>query len=179
MDMHETCADVIGARRTAVLLRRGYAQLAWRMLAIAAAAWLMMTQVFLIAQVRGGDMYPALKDGDLLLAFRLQGSYAQDDVVLYTAGGQRRVGRVVARAGDVVSLDESGVLSVNGTSQSAQVFYATYAKENFSYPMQVGPGCVFILGDHRTQAEDSRDFGPVPLTDVRGKIITILRRQGL
>ncbi|MGI6201667.1 MAG: signal peptidase I [Christensenellales bacterium] len=177
--MHERCAGVIGARRTAVLLRRGYARLALQMLVIAAAAWLLLTQVFLIAQVRGGDMDPALRDGDLLLAFRLQGSYAQDDVVLYTAGGQRRVGRVVAREGDVVSLDESGALSVNGTTQSARIFYATYAKEGLDYPVQVGPGCVFILGDHRTQAEDSRDFGPVPVADVQGKIITILRRQGL
>ena len=38
---------------------------------------------------------------------------------------------------------------------------------------------VFILGDYRTQSEDSRDFGPVALTDVKAKVITLLRRRSL
>ena len=38
---------------------------------------------------------------------------------------------------------------------------------------------VFILGDYRTQTVDSRDFGPVPMECVAGKVITILRRRGL
>jgi len=38
---------------------------------------------------------------------------------------------------------------------------------------------VFILGDYRTQSEDSRDFGAVPLDDIAGKVITVLRRRSL
>ena len=36
-----------------------------------------------------------------------------------------------------------------------------------------------LLGDYRTQSEDSRDFGPVPLEDVQAKVITLLRRRSL
>lgn len=38
---------------------------------------------------------------------------------------------------------------------------------------------MFILGDYRTQTEDSRDHGPIPMEDVEAKVITILRRQGI
>lgn len=47
------------------------------------------------------------------------------------------------------------------------------------YPYTVPKGCVFVLGDYRTQAEDSRDHGCVKLGDVKAKVITILRRRAL
>ena len=46
-----------------------------------------------------------------------------------------------------------------------------------NYARFVPEGCVFVLGDYRTQAEDSRDFGCISLEDVKAKVITILRRR--
>ena len=48
-----------------------------------------------------------------------------------------------------------------------------------SYPYAVPEDSVFILGDCRTQAEDSRDFGPVQCSAVKAKVITLIRRRGL
>ena len=93
--------------------------------------------------------------------------------------GQRRVGRVVARETDVITLDDSGTLLVNGTVQSGEILYPSYAKEGITYPYTVPEGHVFILGDYRTQTEDSRDHGPIPMEDVEAKVVTILRRQGI
>lgn len=100
-----TPAEVIARRRDAIALRRGYWSLLWRIIVIAAVCWLMFTQVFLLTQAQGNGMFPAVKDGDLVIAFRLQGDYAKDDVVVYTVDGQRRVGRVVAH---YLSLYRSG-----------------------------------------------------------------------
>ena len=68
---------------------------------------------------------------------------------------------------------------MNGTPQSGEILYPTYPKEGMEYPYRVPEGTVFVLGDYRTQTEDSRDFGPVSLDDVEGKVITILRRRGI
>ena len=57
--------------------------------------------------------------------------------------------------------------------------YPTYAKDEVKYPYTVPEGMVFILGDYRTQAVDSRDFGAVEQKDVQAKVITILRRRSL
>ena len=124
-------------------------------------------------------MFPAVKDGDLVIAFRFQREYAKNDVVVYTADGKTHIGRIVARATDVVTLDDSGKLLVNGTNQAGEILYPTYAKEGIDYPYKVPVDHVFILGDYRTQTEDSRDFGPIPMENVEGKVITILRRRGL
>ena len=42
-------------------------------------------------------MFPAVKDGDLLICYRLQKTYAKNDVVVYTQGGKLRVGDVYKR----------------------------------------------------------------------------------
>lgn len=175
----EEIADVIARRKEQCAVRKGYVSLLVRILVLIAAGYVFFTQVFLITQTRGLGMFPALKDGDLAIVFRMQQSYARDDVVAYRVDGQRYFGRIVARATDVVTIDESGVLLVNGTPQSGEILYPTYAKEGIEYPYRVPEETVFVLGDYRTQTEDSRDFGPIPLVDVEGKVITILRRRGL
>ena len=175
----ESLAGIIHLRRGRISNRREAWALLRRLVLVAGLAWVLFTQVFLLAQVRGMDMYPALRDGDLVVAFRLDDALALDDVVLYQAAGQQRVGRIVALAGDVVQLSESGSLLVNGTTQAGEILYPSYAREALEYPYRVPDGCAFILGDYRTQATDSRDFGGIPLDDVRGRVITLLRRRGI
>ncbi len=177
----ESLADVIAARRNRLSLRADCLSLLRRIILLVGAGYLFFTQLFLIAQVRGMDMFPALKDGDLAIVFRLQQEYAKDDVIAYETSDGVRFGRIVARETDVVMMDDSGTLLVNGTVQSGEILYPTYALEGLgvSYPYRVPAGCVFVLGDYRTKATDSRTFGPVALDQVAGKVITILRRRGL
>lgn len=174
-----TAADVIRARRIALNTRAGYIQLFFRVVVLALTAYIIFTQVFLITQNKGQGMFPAIKDGDLIIGFRLQQEYAKNDVVIYEVDGEQRVGRIIGRQTDVVTISDSGSLLVNGTTQSGEILYPTYAKEGLEYPYRVPEGQVFILGDYRTNAEDSRDHGAVSMENVKGKVITILRRRGL
>ena len=126
---------------------------------------MLLTQVYLVTQASGSEMFPAVKDGDLVLGIRLEKDYAKNDVVVYERSGTLRVGRVLARGGDIVTLSESGVVEVNGSAQGGGILYPTYPKSLLSYPYAVPEDSVFILGDCRTQAEDSRDFGPAISTE--------------
>jgi len=135
--------------------------------------------MFLLTQVKGNGMFPAMKDGDLVIGFRLQETYIKGDVVVYTVNGEKMVGRIVARAGDVITLGTNGTMLVNGTVQTGEIMYPTYAKEGIEYPFTVPQGSLFIMGDYRTNSEDSRDFGAVSSEDIEAKVITILRRRTL
>ena len=172
-------AKVIKNRRVNLLTRRVYISLLLRVLFIALVGYLLLSQVFIIAQASGNGMFPALKDGDLLIGFRMQDVYLQNDVILCKVNGERVTGRIVARGGDVVGLDESGQLYVNGSPQGGEIMYPSYAKDGIEYPYKLPEKTFFIMGDYRTRAIDSRDFGPVPLEDVEGKLISILRRRGI
>lgn len=173
-------ANVAHNRRLNILTLRGYGSLVIRLCVIAVAVWVVFTQIFLITQSEGQGMFPAIEDGDLILAYRLQDEYKKGDVVIYTANGKTCLGRVVAKQTDEIMLDtESGNLIINGTNQGGEILYPTYAKEGIEYPYKVPEGCLFVLGDYRTQTKDSRDFGPVPLDNIQGKVITIVRRRGV
>lgn len=160
-------------------LLREVRSLAVRLAVFAAVLWVLLTQVYLVTQASGSEMFPAVKDGDLVLGSRLEKDYAKNDVVVYERSGRLRVGRVLARGGDIVTLSESGVVEVNGSAQGGGILYPTYPKSLLSYPYAVPEDSVFILGDCRTQAEDSRDFGPVQCSAVKAKVITLIRRRGL
>ena len=157
----------------------GFVRFFLRLFLIALLFFIIFTKVFLISRASGNGMYPFVKDGDLFLAFRMQKEYTKDDMVVYSCGQGTDIGRIAAVEGDVVTLDESGIFRVNGTVQSGEIPYPTYAGKELTYPYKVPEGSVFLLGDNRQSTRDSRDFGAVPMSDVDGKIISILRRRGL
>jgi len=171
--------EIIRQRRGKLLVAQGFRTLAGKCLLLALALWLLLTKVFLITQVGGNGMYPAMEDGDLVLAYRLQDSYAKNDVVLYWWEGKIRVGRILGREGDVIMMDDSGNLLLNGTTQGGEILYPTYAKEGVEYPFVVPQNAFYLLGDYRTQCTDSRDYGAIPASNVQGKVITLLRRRGI
>ena len=64
-------------------LLRELRSLAVRLAVFAAVLWVLLTQVYLVTQASGSEMFPAVKDGDLVLGCRLEKDYAKNDVVVY------------------------------------------------------------------------------------------------
>lgn len=174
-----TIPQVIRKRRADVIIANSYLSLLFRCLFLALLLYILFSHVFLITQVNGNEMFPALEDGDVVLAYRLQRNYVKNDVIVYRQGGKVTTGRILGRDGDVINMDDSGTLQVNGTNQGGEIMYPTYAKDGMTYPYIIPDGEYFILDDYRTQAEDSRDFGSINRGQIEGKVITIIRRRGI
>jgi signal peptidase I len=156
------------------------AHVAAKIVLVVFVIWFVFTYVFAAFQVNGNVMYPSIRTGDLLLAYRLQGDYVQDDVVLFRYNDVTRVARIVAQGGDVVELTDDGDLVVNGNVQQEDIFYPTEEQSTLlKYPYVVPENSYFLLCDYRTAAQDSRDFGAVSQDDIVGKVITLLRRRGI
>ncbi len=129
--------------------------------------------------VEGQDMYPAIKDGDVAIYFRINGQYNINDVIAINKDKIRLLSRIVAKAGDVVDITEDGLLKINGNVQQEEIYFQTYPDNvNTMFPYKVSENCVFVLGDYRTGAQDSRLFGEVNIKEIEGKVISIIRRRG-
>lgn len=178
-DKFVSASAVIKRKINQIDSRREYFSLLRRVLLTVLIVYFLFSQIFMIMQLHGNSMFPSLKDGDLIIAFRLQREYLKNDIVVYMADGEKRVGRMIAKGGDVVDITPSGTLIVNGTVQAGEIMYPTYPEEYLQYPYRVPEGHFFILGDYRTQTKDSRHLGPVPENKVKAKVITLLRRRGL
>ncbi|MDR2360343.1 MAG: signal peptidase I [Oscillospiraceae bacterium] len=149
---------------------------------IALAFLLLFTFMFGVFRNPDAAMAPAVKDGDMVIFYRLDKEYAAQDALVLEFEGQKQVRRVVAAAGDVVDITAEGLL-VNGALQrepSVNSLTQRY-EEGVDFPLTVKEGQVFVLGDSRANAAaaDSRIYGAVNVKDTLGKVITILRRRGI
>jgi len=147
---------------------------------ILAVFLLVFTFMFGLHRCADASMNPAVQDGDLVLFYRLDKTYAAGDVLLLTFDGQTQVRRVVATAGDTVDITENGLMINGALQQEPEIYQQTqrYA-EGATFPLTVGEGQVFVLGDARENATDSRVYSAVDIKDTMGKVITILRQRSI
>lgn len=146
---------------------------------VAAFAALVLVFLFGIAQQPDESMSPAVREGDLIAYYRLQKDYSAGDLIVVNDGERKEVRRVIAVEGDEVSFDEDGLV-INGYHQSEERIYAETLpfSEGIGYPLKIGEGQVFVMGDNRPQSEDSRLYGPVDVeTGTEGEVMTMIRRR--
>lgn len=106
------------------------------------------------------------------------------DVVLFTVrtAGEafESLSRVVGLPGDVVSCPEDGAGRCDAVVVSGKELdepWLTAATEPFG-PVTVGAGLVFLLGDSRDAANDSRYVGTQQLADVMGAVVARVEPDG-
>lgn len=175
-----TPEKVIETRSRSLEIRREFLALIGKIVCIIVVVWALFGFVFGVSIVQGEGMYPRMRDGDVTLWYRLESNLNIGDIVTFTMDGERQYGRVVAKGGDTVDFTEDGLLLLNGSAQQEEVFFQTSKQNRIqSFPMTVPEGEVFILGDNRACSVDSRDYGAVSVSELDGKIISLMRRRGL
>lgn len=150
--------------------------------------------------IASGSMRPTLETGDYVYALTRAFADripARGEIAVYERdGGASYVHRIVGLPGDRVAL-RNGILHLNGTSvvrehvgahDGALVLYREFFPggaphliaevgddmhyDNFE-EILVPPNQVFLLGDNRDNAADSRYSGPVPVERLRDKPVVI------
>ena len=135
---------------------------------------------FRIAVVDGDSMLNTLVDGDyvLLLNRLIAGNPECGDIVVISTNnydnGKPIIKRVIATEGQVVDIDfPTGTVTVNGVVLD-EPYIKDLTKRSFSgvtYPLTVGEGCIFVMGDNRMNSTDSRSpqIGQIDCREVIGK----------
>ena len=150
-----------------------------RIVASVVICFIVFTFVFGITIVKGNYMFPAFRDGDLIITYKLEKAVSSE-VVAYKSTEGTKLGRIVAIDGDTVEITSAGELLVNGSRASEEIFYPTSPMgSNITYPYKVPHDSVFVLNDYRTIGEnDSRTLGAIPKSSLKGKVSFVFRRRG-
>lgn len=152
-----------------------------RLVMVSAIVYVMFWVVFGMTVMPDNDMYPRLSSGDLILYYRLSDTIHSRDILVFEKDGRQYVGRVVAKGGDTVVVTDEADLKINGSFVwEGEIFYDTPQYEGgIEYPVQLAEDEYFVLCDYRVGGKDSRYFGPVSESELLGKVITVIRRNGL
>ena len=132
---------------------------------------------FTAITVRGESMEPTLLNGDRLLVTKSYKVPARGDIVVFkTLDRANReedlVKRVIAVPGDTVEVRQ-GIALVNGAVEQTRGIRTSPYDNTYVQPAVVPPGHVFVLGDNRPIALDSRGLGPVPSFSIKGKAVYV------
>ena len=143
---------------------------------------LMFIILFLYQPVRveGVSMLPQLEDDDRLFINKFVYSHAGEmvgasihrgDVVVFEFPRdvtKSYIKRVVALPGDTVQINHGQVV-VNGQPLAEPYVPPRYEDDRSFAPVTMAAEQYFVLGDHRSIASDSRDFGPVERKLIYGR----------
>ena len=127
-------------------------------------------------KVEGTSMMPSLDDQERIFinkfVYRIEPIQRGDIVVFRYPRDPAKsfIKRVIGVAGDHVRIADGHVF-LNGRMLEENYVPSVYQDER-SYPeIVVPPDSYFVLGDHRSLSNDSRDFGPVDASYIYGKAV--------
>jgi signal peptidase I len=122
------------------------------------------------------SMEPALRVGDRVLVRKFApGSYVprRGDIITFpdpVAPDVLLIKRVVGLPGEAIATIKSH-LYINGRALAEP--YARYFHDDNTPVVVIPPGHVYVLGDNRSDSEDSRDWGTVAISKIRGHAVRI------
>ena len=133
-------------------------------------------------RVTSSSMLPTLAPGDVVLvgeAGLSPGDLVHGDLVTFLSpqDGERGLKRVVGLPGDRVVIKDA-VLHVNDRPVAEPYVDHQLIDAYYSRTFTVPPGSFFVLGDHRGNSTDSRDYGPVPDAALQGRVLAVLWPPG-
>ncbi len=130
-------------------------------------------------EIPSGSMEETLQVSDRILVekvqLRFRGPTAGEIVTFSAPDGSPRdfIKRVIAVGGQSVDVRD-GVVYVDGHRLS-EPYVNTRYKDTYSSDavVKVPVGTVFLMGDNRTDSQDSRAYGPQPLSHISGRAFAI------
>jgi signal peptidase I len=127
-------------------------------------------------KVEGTSMMPSLDDQERIFVNKFVYRWEpieRGDIVVFRYPrdpSKSYIKRVIGVPGDRIRIDE-GQLFVNNEAVEEDYVPAAYADERSYSEIVVPPRSYFVLGDHRSMSNDSRDFGPVREGYIFGKAV--------
>ena len=156
-----------------VLLLMGWASGRGRQLRGMSMIFLFSTAIGRPCVIPTGSMEPTIQPWDWIWLSHISAltPVQRGEVICFPGpeGDKLFCKRVIGLGGDTLEMHD-GKLTVNGQILSEP--WAETTHESWG-PVQIPPGRLFVMGDHRSNSYDSRFWGTVPGDFVTGKALVV------
>lgn len=126
-------------------------------------------------------MVPRISPGDLIVYYRLNRAYESSEVIIFTHNNKDYLGRIIAIPGDIINITDDNKVIINDSILNEEyIYYETYKLDsNITYPITIKDNEYFILSDNRISSLDSRYLGTINIKNIKGKVISLIRKNNL
>lgn len=127
---------------------------------------------FPVMRIHNDAMSPTFSSGDVVVSLKGE-SWSRGDVIAFYFNDKLLVKRIIAVAGDVISIAEDGSVTLNGEALSEPyVSVQALGECDLEMPYTVPEDRVFVMGDQRELSLDSRSsaIGCVAPEQIVGRI---------
>lgn len=154
----------------------GWLQLFKQIVVVVLVAVLVLNILIGLSRVDGVSMLPTLENKQIVMYWRLGDNYKIGDIVaIKMPNGDKYVKRVIGVPGDEIDIKD-GFVYRNG--QQLHESYINGGDGNtelqnvkIKYPYKVQNDTFFVLGDNRRESIDSRTFGTVIRSNIKGVLL--------
>lgn len=122
--------------------------------------------------VYGTSMEPTLNSGNFVAVNKLAKEYSRFDIVIINMPQEIIIKRIIGIPGDTIQI-KAGYVHINGEQiEDVANENTTFAGTAFN-PLTLGEGEYFVLGDNRSNSEDSRyeEIGIIKHEQIIGKAL--------
>lgn len=154
-------------------LRKTLLNIAGVLMVVAAITTLVATRILNLLQVNGTSMSPTLADGEYVILLQTK-EVETGDIIGFHYGGEVLLKRIIGSGGDLIEIDQEGIVSVNGQElEEAYLTEKSLGKCQLEFPYQVPEGMLFVMGDNRIVSMDSRlrAIGCVEEAQIMGRVV--------
>ncbi len=146
------------------------------------ASWALRTFVFQAYEIPSGSMEETIMTDDMVFAEKVTLNFEdpqQGDILTFKdpqVPGRILIKRCIAIAGQTVTIDDGGIVYVDGVALDEPY---TNGKPSYpldsdiTYPYVIPEGHLWMMGDNRTNSQDSRDYGAIPISSVTGVAVVV------
>lgn len=146
-------------------------------------AMLVMVYLFLFSpqEINGSSMFPTFVDKELLITNKIVYKLhtpKRGEVVIFKSPMNKEIDyikRVIGLPGETIMLKDSSFY-IDGQKLPEPYLASTVVTTAESFlkegvPFTIPAGTYFVSGDNRPHSSDSREFGPIALTDFIGQAL--------
>lgn len=142
------------------------------LITIAAVAVLIATLLLPVFRIHSSSMSPTLNKDEIVCSYKISNP-SQGDLIAFYYNNRLLVKRVIAGPGSWVTIDENGVVYVDGVKlDEPYVEQLALGECDLEFPYEVPADRYFVMGDNRAESVDSRysGVGCVSVEQIAGKI---------
>jgi signal peptidase I len=129
---------------------------------------------FRVVLVTSAGMAPTIPAGSTADYQRGAGGIVRGDVVVIQSPGGLLVRRVIGLPGDrVMCCNSDGWMEIDGKTLIEYYLPFNSSPSQVPFAVTLGAGQMWVMGDNRAAAIDSRIWGPLPMTDIVGRVFGV------